>query len=416
MTNESHKQLLQLSRLMKKAALGRLEEQELLDDDEKAKLLAYLTQHHIPQEDLVRELTSATGLQDRMDRHAYYESVKAADLYQFNYYLEQLAAGKAAKVVRMHTWRRVAAIAAVAVVAVPLAFYYLHKDFRKTPTLAQVAATDILPGGNKARLTLGNGSTIVLDSAANGALAQEGGTEVRKENGAELRYKAGGQQAATKVPYNTLTTPKGGQYKVALPDGTLVWLNAASSIRYPTAFTDSKRTVELEGEAYFEVAKQQRGTKVVPFDVYLPHANSTVRVLGTHFNVQHYAEEPMWKTTLLEGSVRVVHGADSGMLKPNQTISWGGSGALQVQDDPEAGSSIAWTTNRFSFVGEPLRAVLREIARWYDVSIEYAGRVPDRTYTGDVPRNITLQHLLELLQVEGLELHVEGKTIVVQTL
>ncbi|HEY0611194.1 MAG TPA: FecR family protein, partial [Chitinophaga sp.] len=195
--------------------------------------------------------------------------------------------------------------------------YYLHTENVAPADMPSkiLAQQDLPPGANKAVLTLANGSTILLDSTANGAIPSQGATKVIKVNG-QLIYQANGTNAPA-ISYNTVSTPRGGQYKIVLPDGTLVWLNAASSLRFPTAFTGDERVVTLIGEGYFEVAHQRSN---MPFKVQL--SDGAVEVLGTHFNIMAYQNEARVRTTLLEGAVNVVHGTHTARLSPGQQASW----------------------------------------------------------------------------------------------
>lgn len=282
------------------------------------------------------------------------------------------------------------------------------------PTKPQLK-NDIAPGGNKAILTLADGSAIVLDSAANGTIGQQGNIEVRKLNNGLLAYKINGKQVTEndEAFYNTISTPRGGQYQVTLADGTMVWLNAASSIRFPVAFNGKERKVEITGEAYFEVAKN----KVMPFKVKT--SLSEVQVLGTHFNVNAYDDEAAVKTTLLEGSVKISAANQiSKYLKPGQQAlinnhSMGLGGRIAVLDNADIEEAMAWKNGRFQFKSADLKSILRQISRWYDVDIVYKGNV-NLHFTGQLPRNNNASKVFEKLALTG-EVHfkLDGKTIIV---
>jgi transmembrane sensor len=243
----------------------------------------------------------------------------------------------------------------------------------------------------------------VLDSAANGALAQEGPAEVIKEGG-QIVYKGAG--GAGSVVYNTMTTPRGRQYNLMLADGTRVWLNAASSITYPTAFTGSERTVSITGEVYFEVAHRA----AMPFTVQ--KGDVRVQVLGTHFNVNAYEEEPSLDVTLLEGAVRVVKGGHTSHIRPGQQAQVQGDG-MKVVSDVDVDEVMAWKNGYFRFGGVGIESLMGQLSRWYDVEIEYKKKVDDRFYA-EIPRDTKLSDALKALELTGqVRFGIEGKKIIV---
>jgi len=264
---------------------------------------------------------------------------------------------------------------------------------------------DVLPGGNKAILTLANGSQIVLDSAANGTLAHQGHTVIKLTNG-QVVYKEAGAKA-NEVFYNTMSTPRGGQYRLILPDGSMVWLNAVSSIRYPTAFIGKERAVEITGEAYFEVAKDAS----MPFKVAVN--GMEVAVLGTHFNINAYNDEPVIKTTLLEGSVKVSTGTSSSIIKPGQQTQLNNSGLIKVIPDADVAEAVAWKDGRFEFKDADLKTILRQVMRWYDVDVEYQSNIPDRYFTAAISRDKTLSGVLKILKLSDVDFRLEGKKLTV---
>ncbi len=267
-------------------------------------------------------------------------------------------------------------------------------------------ANDIAPGGNKALLTLADGSTISLDDTKNGELVEQEGMKITKTADGLVTYSvASGNKGRSDIPqFNTISTPKGGQYQVILPDGTNVWLNAASSLKYPTAFTSKERRVELNGEAYFEVNSQRSsiGNKI-PF--YVETSTQTVEVLGTHFNINAYADESSTKTTLVEGAVRVsaeVKGkVASILLKSGEQASINKSHAsVSVVD---INNFIAWKNGLFQFQDSDIEAVMRELSRWYNVDVEFEGEVPNIKLWGKVYRNVNASEALEILSYFGLK-------------
>ncbi len=300
----------------------------------------------------------------------------------------------------------VAAAAIVAVIIVTAALW----RFRPQQPLAGHAnapAHQVMPGGNKAVLTLADGSTITLDSAANGALARQGNVQVVQVSNGQLAYKAGGSHTAGAVQYNMLAIPRGGQFRVTLPDGTNVWINAASSLRYPTTFPGADRTVELTGEAYFEVAKMPEK----PFHVKV--RDMDVQVLGTHFNVMAYTEEATVQTTLLEGAVKVHTAGGGTALRPGQQLRLNQAGQVAVVDNVDLDEIVAWKNGYFRFNHEKLPGVMRQIARWYDVDIAYEGNIPDREFGGKISRNSSIEEVLKILELSKVHFRIEKKKIIV---
>ncbi len=276
----------------------------------------------------------------------------------------------------------------------------------------EVVQKEIMPGGNKAVLTLAGGSTIILDSALTGELSRQGNAAVRKAAGGRLIYTAL-KGAAAEAVYNKVTTPRGGQYQVVLPDGSRVWLNAASSLRFPTAFTGKERRVELTGEAYFEVA----GDPARPFKVAV-NAATEVEVLGTDFNIMAYTDEPEIKTTLIRGAVKVVRGPASTLLHPGdqaRIVQAGGNDPIRLIHHADTGEAIAWTTGSFQFEELGIGPVMRQISRWYDVDILYdaasAANLSGRHFGGSISRRLNLSDVLRILESNKIHFRVEGTTI-----
>lgn len=276
----------------------------------------------------------------------------------------------------------------------------------ETPPIALNSDSSVLrPGGNKATLLLDDGRTIILDSAGNGMLATQGNARISKSNG-EVIYNAETTPVSS-VSFNTLKTPRGGQYQLTLADGTKVWINAASSLKYPTAFPGNERIVELEGEAYFEVAKDASK----PFAVKLNGVE--VQVLGTHFNVMAYENEKTVRTTLLEGSVKLSTGRESATLKPGQQgVMQTGSGKLNVTDKVDLSQQVAWKNGYFQFNHTDLASIARQLERWYDIDISFEGTVPDKEFWGKIPMNVNATEVLKILQSSNIHYTIEGKKII----
>ena len=270
----------------------------------------------------------------------------------------------------------------------------------------------IRPGKNIAVLTLANGKTVFLDSASDGSLAQQGGTHIIKLNNGQLVYKftATKKDGANKKPvYNTLATPRGGQYELVLPDGTKVWLNAASSLHFPAAFTGDTRTVELKGEGFFDVAPDARK----PFVVSVGGVN--VHVLGTRFNVNSYEGEGDIRTTLEDGSVSVTGGGKSVILKPGQDAGFNeATGEIRVSTVNVA-SVIAWKDGLFYFDNTNIREIMDQVSRWYDAEIVYkTTNLDHKSYSGKLPRYSDVDALLKVLEMTGtVHFQVKGHTITV---
>jgi hypothetical protein len=278
---------------------------------------------------------------------------------------------------------------------------YLFMGNNKPPTVA-ATTQPIAPGKSGAILTLDNGVEVILDSVANGVVAIQHGAEAMIENG-QLKYRSSGSNS-TVVAYNTMSTPKGREYRLTLPDGTQVWLNAASSIRYPTVFTGNERKVEITGEAYFEVAKN--ATK--PFYV-LANKKATIQVLGTHFNVNAYDNETSLSTTLLEGAVKV----NGTLIKPGQQVQIDKEGASNVRNDIDTDKVMAWKNGYFNFEGAGIEEIMRQIARWYDIEVIFEGAKPKVEFEGKMTRDVSLDGLIVLLKKAGIHLRLEDRKLIV---
>ncbi|WP_293313164.1 FecR family protein [Pedobacter sp. UBA5917] len=258
---------------------------------------------------------------------------------------------------------------------------------------------DVLPGSDKAILTLADGSKVVLDEHTSTDISDKDGLKISRTEDGRLVYTIVDQsdlKTQSIVSFNTIQTPKGGQYQVILPDGTKVWLNAASSLKYPEVFTGNERRVELTGEAYFEVAKN----KAKPFHV--KNHNQDVEVLGTHFNINSYMDDHTIKTTLLEGSVKVSNGQSVKVLKPGEQSIAGsdGNGIIRLSADVDTDDETAWKNGLFQFNNANLKSILNQLERWYDINIDYSS-VPDKKYNGMVPRKAKLSEVLKMLEKTG---------------
>lgn len=277
----------------------------------------------------------------------------------------------------------------------------------------QLAKMDFVPGGNNAILTLSNGAKIILNNAGNGTLAQQDGVAINKMHDGEVAYSASEEvedvSGQNNASFNTLTTPKGGQYEIVLADGTKAWLNSVSSIRFPTSFPGKERLVEITGEVYFEVAKNRSK----PF--FVKAGNQIVRVLGTHFNINSYADEPEVRTTLVEGAVEIKRtaGGSSVILKPGQQATLRNSGPILV-DKCNIEQAIAWKNGYFQIDDADIATIMRQAARWYNVEIVYQGQIPKRQFSGKIPKNIKASEFLQMLTYFNVHFDIEGQKIIVK--
>jgi transmembrane sensor len=301
--------------------------------------------------------------------------------------------------------------AAAVILIAALGSYWLvrrtpNKPVAKTETKKIPVINDVSPGQYKARLTLADGSVVVLDTITDRKLLQQGSTTVYSKGG-ELIYEQKGKH--NEVLYNTLTTAKGETFGMVLSDGSKVWLNSGSSIRYPVAFAGNQRTVEITGEAYFEVAHLDNG---IPFKVTVN--GMEVRVLGTHFNINAYTDEAKIRTTLLEGSVAVTPAGSAKpvILKPGQQAAISGK-IVELIEHADTEQAVAWKNGYFQFNEADLKTVMHAIERWYDVAIVYEGNVPQPVYSGKLSRNAKASDVLKVLEQNGIHFRIEGKKIIV---
>jgi len=310
---------------------------------------------------------------------------------------------------RLIPLRKIAVAATVIGLLLLSTFILYDRNTSKETGNAEVSKqrfkNDVLPGGDKATLTLADGSTVVLDDARNGTLAQQGSSKVIKVGG-KLLYDPTNNNSR-EIVFNTISTPNGGQYQLELPDGSLVWLNATSSIHFPTSFVGKERRVEITGEAYFEVAKNRD----MPFIVTVN--GSEVQVLGTHFNVNAYSDEDNVKTTLLEGSVKFVSGTNVNTLKPGQQSQLASNGLIKLVSNVDVDEVVAWKNGMFDFENAGIETVMRQLSRWYDVEIEYKGKTDDQ-FIAEMRRNIKLSDALKALELTGkVKFEIQGKKIIV---
>lgn len=319
-----------------------------------------------------------------------------------------------------NNWMKAAAAACALIVTGSIYFYHHYsatESNMKINSVERYTTNDAAPGGNKAVLTLSNGSHIILDSVNNGIVAAQGNSRVSKVNSGQLVYNPminGGRDVseyavATAAEYNTLATPRGGQYQLTLSDGTKVWLNSASSLTFPAVFSGKEREVILTGEAYFEVKEN----KNKPFKVKA--GNMKVEVLGTHFDVMAYSDEPVIQTTLLEGSVRLTEGNKNALLYPGQKaiIVKGGPGRIRVSA-AHPDMAVAWKDGYFSFHRTDIYEIMRRISRWYDVDVSYQDSL-HVFFNGHISRNVNASEVFRMLEMTGeLKFTIKGRKVTVK--
>lgn len=333
----------------------------------------------------------------------------------------QVAAGirhQEAKVIQVKQKRFLwTAAAALVLLALGAGSYYLFFNTKpagqQQAPLAQEKPCDLPPARQTATLTLADGKTIVLDSSS-GTISTQGGVTVINMSG--LLSYASAQKAATasQPVYNTVTTARGNQYQLVLADGSKVWLNSASSLRFPTVFTGPSREVELNGEGYFEVEDDPSQPFIVTMGT-----GGRVEVLGTHFNVNCYHDEESVRTTLLEGKVRVVNresaiGSESAVLKPGEQAILTHDSRLTIAVTADVSAVTAWKNGWFEFEHTDLKTIMRQISRWYDVDIVYAQMPGNEKFGGRISRKENLSTILKALESEELQFRLEGKKLIIQ--
>ncbi|MEJ7694136.1 FecR family protein [Daejeonella sp.] len=312
-------------------------------------------------------------------------------------------------------WKQLGIAASILLILSTGLYFYTNRS----PNLKIVKQIDspqqriILPGGDKAVLTLSDGSRIILDNAKNGILAKQAGVSIQKTSDGMLLYSfatTGSEKISVKeeikIVYNKIETPKGGKYQLNLPDGSKVWLNASSSLRFPALFAGNSREVELTGEAFFDVAENKRK----PFKVITK--DQIVEVLGTQFNINSYSDEGVIKTTLIEGSVKIIYKDKVVMLGPGQQFQPVNSAAKVVEADTE--EVVAWKNGYFLFKNEDIRSIMRKVSRWYDVEVSYEKDIPVVGFGGNISRSNNISEVLNALQLtNAVHFKVEGRRVTV---
>jgi transmembrane sensor len=312
---------------------------------------------------------------------------------------------------------RIPAVAAIFLLLIG-SFYLIMNQQKAKTAIAKVdkpaqLKNDLLPGTPKALLVLDDGTTIELDNLKNGVINQQGNTAIQKTNQGSLKYVLDSKLASNKVHYNSISTPRGGEYFITLADGTKVWLNAASSIHFPTSFEGKNRIVEITGEVYFEVTKNPHQPFIVKTD------KSEIEVLGTHFNINAYEDESFTRASLLEGSIKVSSVNKEKNLTsvkyivPGTQAKISKNGNLEIVKDIDTEAVVAWKNSLFVFKSDDIKTIMRQLSRWYDVDVEYNGNVNMR-FTGQITRNINVKKVFEKLQLTGeVNFKIANNTIIV---
>ncbi|MBN8857315.1 MAG: FecR family protein [Sphingobacteriales bacterium] len=368
--------------------------------------------------------SSFSGLSDRSKSENIFQKIlQQAKITEAQSTPGELSIKAGSSYSRLRPWRWAAAASLLIGISAISYIVFSKKNQKATYVAAAKAektpATDAEPGGNRAVLKLADGQELALDSAGVGAVARQGYSTVLKTGNGQLAYNTTAGPA-TETLYNTLSTPRGGQYQLLLPDGSKVWLNAASSLRFPVAFTEKDRIVELTGEAYFEIARlETKSGERRSFIVRSSHQNDNsadwqVEVLGTHFNVMAYANEAAVQTSLLEGSVAFsAAGKPAVKIKPNQqAVLYKDRQNVQV-NNANVVNAIAWKEGLFHFISDDIQHIMRQLERWYDVNAVYAGAIPPGHYSGIVSRDSKLSTVLKILEESGLHFKIQDKVLTI---
>jgi transmembrane sensor len=373
----------------------------MASDQERDELMQLIDENE--HDDIVNQLISEQlEIYDagHTDSIASLEKSKADELFQKIIREHQAQKPEIPRIGRHTSWLKWTAAAAVVLFFSALGYQYFKKPGTKTSVVAttQPYPYDVPPAKMNAVLTLSDGTRINLDSAANGNIALQGNTQVSKENG-KIKYKYAG--GLTDVQFNTISTERGNQYMVVLPDQTKVWLNASSSITFPTAFTGNIRRVKISGEAYFEVAKR----KDMPFKVSFA-GDGEIEVLGTHFNVNTYKDDDVIRTTLLEGSVRISKNKETGVLRPGQQAQIKENAAMHITE-VDTDEIMAWKNGFFNFKDADIKAIMLQLSRWYNIEIRYEGHTGRQLFSGEIDRSLNLVSVLKILEKTKVHFRLE---------
>lgn len=409
-----------VSELISQILLKKLREEEL--SAEEAAILAEWEGRSPEHTEFIAMLMDEALLSDKiksmleLDEQAAWQRIERALAAEWN--------DRAVPQRRKIYWYKYAVAASVILFLGIGAFFLLSKkqpvgDTSKATKPATVA--DIAPGGNRAVLTLADGSVIELDKAQNGLLATEKGSKVLKTEDGKLVYEREGGKGLAAVTFNTLKTPRGGQYQLDLPDGSKVWLNAASSLTYPVIFNGAQRKIEITGEAYFEVARDMNKEFHVVIKNSSGEPKGEITVLGTHFNVQAYDEEKVVAASLLEGKIRLApaqpetNASTSKLLFPGQQAQITENNTLRVVDNVDMDHVTAWKSGMISFTSTDVQTIMRSVSRWYNIDVTFEGHVENRSgITGGTSRNTSLANVMQVLRLNDINVVFENGKLVVR--
>lgn len=308
--------------------------------------------------------------------------------------------------------RMIGAAAAVIIIVASASIFFLNSPKQQSGNMVQVegepALPDekIMPGGNKATLTLSDGSVISLNDTENGVVTQEGNVDIVKLKDGQIAYGKT-ENTSKEILYNIVTTPKGGKYNLTLADGTKVWLNAASSLRFPASFSGNDRRVEMEGEVYFDIAEDL----IHPFIVMVNGAE--ILVTGTEFNVDAYRDESSMKITLLEGKVSLKNKDDQTNLTPGEQAEIAGAGKFIIHKNTNIEEVVAWKEGLFYFNKADIKTVMKQISRWYDVEVEFKDTGKRKLFKGEMQRDLELSQVIKILNKHHIDIELSGRKMIV---
>ena len=404
MTDKKHLEILFKNLVEGKYTLRELDELfDSFQNEEHKNSLLQLIEQHLETDSMETPSTEGTEVVARVLKKLKNQNGMEQDT--IIHYLPQ----------RTYKWKKIVAIAAAVCLFAFAGIYFYPSTQQQVGEPSLTVAHDVAPGMNKATLTLSDGRELLLDDVEIGELTAESGISIQKSANGQLIYTVQSQDAVSDInAVNTIHTPRGGQYQVVLPDGTKVWLNSSSSLTYPVHFAAESRRVEMTGETYFEVEQLLDASgKRIPFIVECP--GQTIEVLGTHFNINAYADEQQIRTTLLEGSVRLraKDGKNNILLRPGQQAKLQGNQFSIAKVSVE--SSIDWKNGDFYFADESLPVIMRKIARWYDVDIQYKQNLSlQENFNGSVSRGKKLSEVLRVLSISAdVDLKLVDRTILV---
>ena len=308
--------------------------------------------------------------------------------------------------------RMAVAAAAIVIIATSATIFFLSTSKRQIGEVVQIKespalpAEKIIPGGNLATLTLSDGSVISLKDTENGVLTKEGNVDIVKLKDGQIAYGKA-ENATPEIRYNVVTTPRGGKYNLTLSDGTKVWLNAASSLRFPASFSGKERKVEMEGEVYFDIAKDLKHPFIVVVD------GAEILVTGTEFNVNAYRDEQSMKITLLQGNVSLKNTQNQTNLTPGQQAEISETGNFMIHKTIDLDDVIAWKEGLFHFNKADLKTVMKEISRWYDVDVEFKDAGKRRVFKGEMQRDLELSQVIKILNKHHINIELSGRKMIV---